>query len=195
MKVGESKTLIIPPDKAYGPKNPKLIQIIPITQNLPITRTFQKVVEVPFDEFNSTFGADHKIGDSVKLPNANVNLKILNMNATSDVSLSYVLSVGDNISAGVPWNDTVIKIDDKNITVKSQVEKNTTFQFRSDPWTTTVTDVDSNNMTIVRNSIPDTNVQGSSERIHFNDTYIIIDRNNELAGETLNFNITVRSIN
>lgn len=194
MKVGESKALVIPPDKAYGPKNPLLIQTIPVILKVPIIRTFQKVIEVPFDQFNSMFGVGHKIGDSVKIPDVNINLTILNISTTSNVSVSYNLSVGDNISAGVPWNDIVIKVDDKNITVKSEVEKNVTFQLKGDPWTTTVVNIDSDNMTLMRNSIPDTSVQNGSIRIHFNDTYITMDRNNELAGETLNFNVTIRSI-
>jgi FKBP-type peptidyl-prolyl cis-trans isomerase 2 len=192
MKVGESKTLVIPPDQAYGQRNPQLIQTIPIVQNVPIMRTFPKVVDVPNGQFDSMFGNDHKIGDIVKVPNEDINLTVLNMNKTSNVSLSYDLSVGDNISAGAAWNDTVVKVDDKNITVKSDVKKNMTFQFKGDPWTTTVTNIDSDNMTLTRNSIPDTNFQGM--RIHFNDTSITIDQNNELAGETLDFNVTIRSI-
>lgn len=193
MKVGETKTLVIPPDQAYGPKNPQLIQTIPVIQNVPIMRIFSKVVEIPNEQFDSIFGSGHKIGDSVKVPNANIDLTVLDMNKTSNVSLSYNLSVGDNISAGAPWNDTVVKVDSKNVTVKSDVKKNMTFQFKGDPWTTTVTNVDADNMTLMRNSIPDTSVQGQM-RIHFNDTSITIDQNNELAGETLNFNVTIRSI-
>ena len=194
MKVGESKTLVIPPDEAYGPKNPMLIQTIPVIQKVPLTRTFAKVVEVPVDQFDSIFGTGHKIGDSLKVPNADINLTVLNMNVSSNVSLSYNLSVGDNISAGAPWNDTVITVDDKNITVRSQVEKNMTFQLKGDPWTTTVIDIDPGNMTLMRNSIPDTSIQNGSARIHFNDTYIIIDQNNELAGETLTFNVSIKSM-
>jgi peptidylprolyl isomerase len=194
MKVGESKTLIIPPEKAYGPKNPQMIQTIPIVQNVPLTRTFPKAVEISTEEFNSIFGNNHKNGDNVKVPNADVNLTIVNMTKTSNVSLLYDLSVGDNISAGAPWNDTVIKVDDKNITVRSEVKKNTTFRLKDDPWTTTVTNVDSNNMTMMRNIMPDTKIPNSSARISFNNTHIIIDYNSELAGETLNFNVTIRSI-
>lgn len=194
MKVGESRILVIPPEKAYGPKNPQMIQAIPIIQNVPITRTFPKAIEISIEEFNAIFGADHKIGDSVKVSNADVNLTILNINTTSNVLLIYDLSVGNDISSEVPWNDTVIKVDDKNITVKSEVEKNMTFQLKDDPWTTTVTGVDSSNMTLMRNSIPGARVKDSSARISFNNTHIIIDYNSELAGETLNFNVTIRSI-
>ena len=194
MKIGESKTLVIPPDEAYGPKNPQMIQTIPIIQNVPLVRTFPKAAEIPIEDFNAMFGADHKVGDDVKAPNADVNLTILSMNTTSGVSLIYHLSVGDSISSEAPWNDTVIKVDDKNITVKSEVRKDMTFQSKDDPWTTTVTNVDSNNMTLTRSSIPGAKVPNSDARISFNDTHIIIDYNSKLAGETLNFNVTIRSI-
>jgi FKBP-type peptidyl-prolyl cis-trans isomerase 2 len=194
MKVEESKTLIIPPDKAYGPKNPLLIKTVPVIQEVPIVRTFSKVFEISADQFSSIFGVGHKVGDSVKVPSTNANITILNI-STISVSVSYELSVGSNISSGVPWNDTVIKVDDKNITVKSEAKKNDTFQFGGVPWNTTVTNIDSANMTIMHNKMPDTKIQGGLTRIHFNDTYITMDQNGELVGETLVFNVTIKSIN
>ena len=194
MKVGESKTLIIPPDQAYGPKNSQLIQTIPIIQKVPITRTFPKVFEIPYGQFASLFGVQHKNGDSVRVPGTNANVSILNISTASNVVVSYELSIGSNVSSGVPWNDTVIKIDDKNVTVKSEAKKNDTFKFGGVPWNTTVIDIDSNNMTIMHNKIPDTKMQNGLTRIHFNDTYIIMDQNNELAGETLTFIVTLKSI-
>lgn len=193
MKLGESKILTIPPEKAYGPKNPLLIQTFPIIQKVPLIRTFPKVFEIPSGQFTSLFGTSHKIGDSVTIPGTSANISILNISTTS-VLASYELSVGSNIPSGEPWNDTVIKIDDGNITVKSQVKKNDTFQFGGVPWNTTVIDVDSVNMTMMHNSIPDTRLQNGLTRVHFNETYIILDQNNELAGEILVFNVTIRSI-
>jgi FKBP-type peptidyl-prolyl cis-trans isomerase 2 len=195
MKLGESKMLTIPPEKGYGPKNPLLIQTIPVIQRVPIVRTFPKVFEIPYGQFTSLFGPNHKIGDSVRVPGTNANISVLNISTTTGMLVSYELSLGSNVSSGVPWNDTVIKIDDKNITVKSQAEKNETFNIGGAPWNTTVIDVDATNMTMMHNRIPDTIMQNGLTRVHFNDTYITLDQNNELAGETLVFNVTVRSIN
>ena len=57
--------------------------------------------------------------------------------------------------------------------------------------------VDSQNITLRHNNIPDTKIQTISGpvNIHFNETYITIDQNNELAGETLVFDVTVKAIN
>ncbi len=137
MKVGESKTLTISPENAYGQKDPQLIQTIPIIQ------------------------------------------------------IGYQIS-----QLGTPWNDTVIKIGDNNITVKSDVKKNEIIQFEDVPWNTTIIDVDSENMILRHNSIPDTKIKSGLEeiKIHFSETDITMDSNNELAGETLTFNVTIKSI-
>ncbi len=198
MKVGDTKVLKIPPDKAYGPINPSRINIIPRTQEVPAK--FPRIIEFPKEQFEGTFGADHKIGDIITLPNTAINMTIKNI--TSNVSLSYNFRVGDKIpSSGLPWNTTVIKIDDKNITVEYSVKKNDTFQFQLDqfqkaPWSTMVINVSSMNITLKHNAIPDTQIQsmfGPPIRVHFNETSIIMDANNELAGKTLIFNVTLRA--
>ncbi|MDP2841017.1 MAG: FKBP-type peptidyl-prolyl cis-trans isomerase, partial [Candidatus Methanoperedens sp.] len=123
MKVGETKTLTIPPEKAYGQSNPMMIQIIPAVEDVPATRVIPKIFEVPRDQFERTLGKDHEKGEVVKIPETNINLTILNI--TSIVSLSYNLKEGDNLwSSGAPWNETVVKIDEKNITLKANLSMN-----------------------------------------------------------------------
>lgn len=196
MKVGESKKLTIPPEKAYGPKNPQLIQTIPIIQYIPTTRSFPNIFEMPVIQFEKIFGSDNKVGDNVSIPDTNINLTVKNI-TSSNVSLSYNLVVGYKIlQSRVPWNETVIKIDNKNITTKIDVKKNDIIQFQGAPWNTVIFDIDTNNITLKHDSIPDTKIQTPDGpiKVHFNETYIAVDRNNELAGETLIFDITVKSI-
>jgi FKBP-type peptidyl-prolyl cis-trans isomerase 2 len=197
MMVGESKTLIIPPEKGYGPIDPKAIQAIPIIQTVPATSTLPKVFDLDLALFQQAFGPNQKVGGIVKIPNTNINLTILNINSTS-VSLAYKLKVGDQISPpNSPWNATVVKIDDKNITVTYNAEKNSTIQFFSGtPWKTTVIDVNNKTITIRHIAVPDTEIPSTlgTTRIHFNETSIIMDRNPPLAGMTLVFNVTLRSI-
>ena len=125
-------------------------------------------------------------------------------NISTNVSLSYNFKVGDNIpSSGLPWNTTVVKIDSENITVQYSVKKNDTLQlqidqFQKTPWNTTVIAITSTNITLRHNAIPDTEIQsmfGPPVRVHFNETSIIMDANNKLAGKTLIFNVTLKSIN
>lgn len=194
MKVGDSKTLTIPPEKGYGMTNPELIRSYPVIQVFPTV--FPRIIEVPINEFESGFGKEHKKGDIITT-NSNINLTILNI--TSNVSLSYNFKIGEEIpTPGAPWNETVVKIDDKNVTIAYSVKKGQIIQFGNVPWSTTVLDVNSQNMTLKHNAIPDTQIQtmfGAPFKVHFNETSIIMDQNHEMAGKTLVFNITLKSIN
>ena len=195
MKVGDSKTLTIPPEKAYGPVDPRAIQVIPILQNFSATRVIPRINEIELAEFEDFFGRDHKIGENVQLQNTNMNLTILNI--SSNVSLSFNHTVGYKISrSGIPWNETVEKIDDKNVTLRVDVKKNDMIQLPRFPWNTTVVDVNNENITLRHNAIPDTIIPNGLRqmKISFNDTSIIIDGNHELAGKTVIFNITLKSI-
>lgn len=192
MKVGENKTLTIPPEKGYGPSNPELIRAYPIIQVVP--KKFPRVFNIPVDEFEATFGKGHKIEDIVNIPRTSINLTIVNI--TTNVSLSYNFKVGEQVPSGAPWNETVVKIDEKNLTVNYSVKKNEVVQFRNVPWNTTVIDVNNDNITLKHNAIPDTVIPSmfGQTKVSFNETSIIMDQNHELAGKTLVFKVTLKSI-
>lgn len=196
MKVGETKILTIPPEKAYGRIDPRRIQTLPVVLNLPATDAFPKGFNISLNEFNRTFGGERINDEIVRIPGSNVDIVILN--TTRVVTLSYNLSVGDQIySSNLPWNQTVVKIDEKNITVKNNVEKNDVVQyFPGAPWNTTVVDVSNESITLRHNAIPETLVptMNGMVKVSFNDTFIKMDRNHELAGKTLIFNVTLKSI-
>lgn len=192
MKVGETKTLTIPPEKAYGQSNPERIRAYPIIQVVP--KKFPRVFDIPLDEFEATFGKGHKIEDVVNIPRTSINLTIRNI--TTNVSLSYNFKVGEQVPSGAPWNETVVKIDEKNLTVNYSVKKNEVVQFRNVPWNTTVIDVNNDNITLKHNAIPDTVISSmfGQTKVSFNETSIIMDQNHELAGKTLIFKVTLNSI-
>lgn len=195
MKVGETKALTIPPEKAYGQSNPMMIQVIPAVEDIPATRVIPKIIEVPRDQFEGTLGKDHEKGEVVKIPETNINLTILNI--SSNVSLSYNLKAGDYLwSSGAPWNETVVKVDEKNVTLKANLSMNDNIRLQGAPWNTTVVEVKNMNITLRHNPIPDTVIptMRGMIRVHFNETSIIMDQNHELAGKTLIFNVTLKSI-
>lgn len=196
MRVGETKILTIPPEKAYGIKDPKLIQTIPIIQNISRTNTFPRIFEVPVDRFDSIFGTNHTIGDIVKIPNTNNSLTVQNI-TVSNVTLEYNLKVGDEMSHD-SWNETVVNVDESNITTRIDAKNNSTYQSENNPWNTTVIDINSENITLRNNPIPDVNIFLTFDKkinVHFNDTSIIMDSNNDRAGQTLIYNVTIKSIN
>ncbi len=196
MKVGETRKLTIPPEKAYGPKNPEMIQTIPIIQEIPATRVIPKVFEVPLSQFERTVGPNHTAGEIVTIPDTNINLTVVNI-STLNVNLSYRLKVGDSLwSKGAPWNETVEKIDNNNITLRTNLKKNDVIQLQGAPWNTTVVGLDNVNITLRHNPIEETFIPGmfGQMKVSFNETSIILDQNPKLAGETLVFNVTLLSI-
>lgn len=197
MKIGETKTLTIPPEQGYGPIDPNKISVIPIVQSIPAKTTISKIVEIPAERFNSIFGPNHIVGDKVNIPNTNINLTVNNISAIND-SLAYNLVVGDKIlQKGAPWNETVTSVNEKNITIKVDAKKGDIVHLPNIFWNSTVIDINDTNVTLRHEAIPDQEIpmQFGSVRIHFNETSITIDQNNNLAGKTLIFDVTLKSIN
>jgi len=196
MKVGENKTITIQPEKGYGLTKPELIRVFPIVQVIPETKEIPKEMEIPVSEFERVVGQGHKAGETVGIPDTNINFTVLNFTA-SNVTLSYKLKVGDVVwSKGAPWNETVIKIDNQNITLKANVSKNAVVQLQGAPWNSTVVGLDNANITLRHNPIPETIVPSmfGQMKVNFNETSIIMDQNPELAGKTLVFKVTLVSI-
>ena len=183
MKVGETKPLIIPPEKAY-PINPNMIQVSPIIQELPATRVIPEIFEIPISQFEQFFGTNHSARDIVQIPETNINLTVTNITLT-EVSLKYKLEKGSNIwDSRAPWNETVVKIENKNITIKPNVKKNDIIQFQGAPFNSTLIDLNDKNITLEHNEIPPTTVvvpgmfgQMEHMKISFNETSVIMDRN------------------
>ncbi len=200
MKVGETRKLTIPPEKAY-PINPNKIQVKPIIENISTITVIPREISVPVSQFDQVFGPNHSLGDTVQIPDSNINITITNK--TSEITLKYDLSMGSKIwSKNAPWNETVIKIDDKNISIKPDLKINETVQLPNLPYNTTVVDMNDENITLRHNPIPETTAelpdmfgQMVPTKIRFNETSIIMDQNSEIAGKTLIFNVTLVSIN
>jgi len=194
MKVGETKTLTIPPEKGYGPIDPGKISTYPIVESIPATKTIPSAMEIPAGEFEKSFGPNHTVGDKIRIPGTNINMTVKSI--STNVSLAYDLTVGYKIlHAGALWNENVESINDKNFTTRADVKKNDVVQEENVPWNTTVIDVNSTTITLRNNAIPDTEIPGlsGSMRIHFNETAITIDQNNKFAGKTLIFEVTLKS--
>jgi FKBP-type peptidyl-prolyl cis-trans isomerase 2 len=200
MKVGETKHLKVSPEKAY-PINPNKIQVKPIIENIPTITVIPRNLEVPVSQFEQVFGPNHSVGDNVQIPDSNINITITNI--SSEITLKYNLSAGFKIwNENAPWNETVIKVDDKNFSIKPDVKVNDIIQIPNSPYNTTVIDMNDTNITLRHNPIPETTTtvpdmfgQMVPAKIRFNETSIIIDQNSEVAGKTLLFNVTLVSIN
>ncbi|MDF1557634.1 MAG: FKBP-type peptidyl-prolyl cis-trans isomerase [ANME-2 cluster archaeon] len=195
MHEGESRTLTIPPEKAYGQADPAAIQVIPLIDDYPLEEMFPSVTEMSGIQFTMSFGSDYEVGDSVQLPGSTINLTIINMDDT--VNLSIALDVGDSFtSEDRPWNETVVAANSTYITIRHQVEVGDVYTLQGAPWNSTIIDVTDTNMTVRHNPIPDTTVQTAYGpiQIHFNEDGITLDQNSFLAGKTLVFDVEIVSI-
>jgi len=194
MKVGETKTIVIPPEKGYGQIDLNLINIFPQVWEESLTTVFPKKVNITSEDYQATFQKMAKIGDVVQQPRTSINLTIVDIRDTN-VTLNYNLKMGDVFMVtGRPWNETVVKIDAENITIRHDAKKNQTLPTTM-PWNITVINISEKNMTLRNNPVPNTTIQTyfGVAKISFNETSIIFDFNHELAGKTLIFNVTVLS--
>jgi len=201
MKVGETKTVTVLPVDGYGPVDPELISAYDIIENISAKEnSFPRVFNISLEEFEATYGQGHNKSDNVIPPGTNINLTILNI--SNVVSLSYNLKAEYQIfTQNSPWNMTVVKINETNLTIKPSVKKNDTIrlpldQFQKTPWTSTVIGLTNDNITLRHNAIPETKIQSmyGTMTVRFNETSFFIDQNHDLAGKTLIFNITLVSI-
>lgn len=194
MKVGESKTVTIPPEDAYGVVNPEFIDTISVEEVLPAI--IPRVVEIPLPEFDAIFDTESQVGDIVTPPEMNFSFTV--MNISSEVELSYNLDIGDVFPTqpGIPWSWTIINMDDTNITLQSDVEVGEVVQYMNYPWESTVVDIKEDEIVLQHNTIPDEIFQTpyGPIKVSFNGDSIMMDRNHELAGKTLVFDITLISI-
>ncbi|MCK4937763.1 MAG: FKBP-type peptidyl-prolyl cis-trans isomerase [Methanosarcinales archaeon] len=195
LKEGESKTLTIPPEKAYGQADPTRIQVIPLIDETPMEQTFPRITEMPAIQFSMSFGTEHEVGDTVQLPGSTIDFEIVEMG--DNINLSFALGVGENFSSqDLPWDETVVAVKSTDITIRHQVEVGDVHNFQGTPWNSTVIDITDTNMRIRHNPIPDTTVQTAYGpiQVRFNETAIILDQNFFLAGKTLVFDVEIVSI-
>jgi len=193
MKVGESKIVTIPPEDAYGISNPELIDAMPRKEVMPAI--IPRIIEAPLSEFEATFGTESQVGDVVTPNGTNFSFTVINI--SSNVSLSRNFEIGDALppQPGIPWNWTVSKMDDTNITLHSDAQVGEVVQLNY-PWNSTVVDVNKDSIVLQHNPIPDQTIQTpyGPVKVSFNEDSIMIDRNTKFAGKTLVFNITLVSI-
>jgi FKBP-type peptidyl-prolyl cis-trans isomerase 2 len=203
MKEGDRKTLNIAPEDGYGPLDPTKIDVVPQLNDIPVTQTIEREIEVPGIQFNMTFGTENEVGDTVTVPDSPINLTIIEIGDI--VKLSYDMEVGDRIERGdTLWVDEVIEVNSTHIVIRRDVEVGEIIQFPETPWNSTVLEVSETNMTLQHNPIPDTTIlttvqtmfgpQQVPVQIHFNETHITMDSNHRLAGKTLIFEVEVVAI-
>lgn len=193
MKVGEEKTITLQPEEAYGKDDPSMIEVLPKQVEQPIRETHEITKSVSRQAFTSNFQTEPEVGATYTLSNG-VNLTVTKVGG-ENVTIKYDLERGDTVSdpAG-RWNDTVVAANDTHFTVRHEVREGEVYEEAGYPWTVRVTEVGEENFTVRRvldEGPTYVNTFGGPREVRENETSIIIDFNQPLAGETLTFDVEV----
>ncbi|NOZ58702.1 MAG: FKBP-type peptidyl-prolyl cis-trans isomerase [Euryarchaeota archaeon] len=134
MRVNETKTVTLPPAEAYGEYNPMLVEAIPIEDELPRIEYLRRYITVPREEYEAIMGPA-QVGATIDIME-NIKAKVTRVDA--NVTIEVLLSQGDVINVGYPWNSTVVFVGEDRIAIRHEVSPGEVVQFSSLPWNTTI---------------------------------------------------------
>ncbi|NOZ77023.1 MAG: hypothetical protein GXO65_04995 [Euryarchaeota archaeon] len=139
MAVNQTKTAVIPPEKAYGPHDPAGVEAIPIVEVIPkrMVIDFPMFFEIPAARFTAMFGTQATPGEVVSVSELNARAQVIS--AGENVTLQTLLKPGDTWQhPSFPWNSTILWVLGNQLELEHQVEVGKTYQFPGLPWNTTV---------------------------------------------------------
>ena len=108
MTEGSSKTITIPPEKAYGEIDPTMVIPIPLTQG------FDKIVNISKEEFTYTFNEEAETGKEYKLPDMKWSVKVLNIEEDT-VFIEQLVAQGTVLE--YPYGSGVAEINGDEISI------------------------------------------------------------------------------
>lgn len=139
MKINETKTVEIPMERAYGPRNTSLVKVVPIIQKIPKTQQIKRFIEVQNEEFRKNFGnVNLTAGKTFNVPGTDFNASIFYTTENMTV-IEMLLRKGDTVRIwDYPWNSTVISVTQGAVVLEHNIKSGDTIQFPGMPWNTTV---------------------------------------------------------
>jgi len=196
MKVNETKEIVIPPGEAYGEWDPNMVTVVPRETEIPLEERFDRSFRIPLQEFYMGFGEGHEVGDRLLAPGSEIHL-IVDEISPDGVLLSYDLKEGDRFTLRDLWNETVVAVDDDQITVRHELNVGDRVTLPQQPWSSLVVAVSEDNATLLAEEMeyPEIQTPYGLATVSMNEKEITIDFNHRLAGKTLTFEVTVVSIN
>jgi len=189
MEVGQKKTVLIPPEKAYGPYNPEMIDYVELVQVGDRVNDIERFVEIPAAAFPQYFGKNPIEGDVVESSGIEFEVSVKG----ETVTLETLLDVGetvDNPNAG--WKSTVIEVGDEMIKVRHDPLPGHIIQHALGPISVSTTE---DKLILEYEPNYGESVQGPyglSKVLEHNSTHFKVDHNHELAGKTLTFEIEIQ---
>ncbi len=140
MKIDETKTVEISPERGYGGRDPSLIQVAPIIQS------WQKTLQLPRkritytpEEFQSNFGSVNITQGAVfTVPGTNFNATITY--ASGDTTIVEMLPVQGEVIRlyEYPWESTITSVTPGQLNLEHDIKSGDVVQFPGLPWNSTV---------------------------------------------------------
>ncbi len=192
MKLGETKTVTISPEDAYGESDPEMIIDIPTALDRMMYLDSQFSIS-PYD-FENAFAKEAVLDDIVgeMFP---WNFKVISV-SDENITLKYMMEIDDIfVMPQTAWNSTVIDMNETTITVmQNPVDGQIIETFfgpasiaLEDDRITLVVDIEVGKQIMIPSG------QGGTV-VSVNDDSITLDINPPMAGKTLIFEITVENV-
>lgn len=139
MKINETKTVEIPPEKGYGFHNSSLIRAMPITQSWQKTMEMRRYMELTKEDFQNSFGGINATQGAIfNVPGTSFNATVYY--ASGDmVVIEMILNQGEVVRLyEYPWESTVTSVTPGQINLEHNVKSGDIVQFPGVPWNSTV---------------------------------------------------------
>lgn len=189
MNVGETKTLVLPPEKAYGPYNDKLVGVIPSRKQFPVTIVIPQRMEFSHNESPGV-----EPGDIFRPPGSPFHWNASSVNDSVILARVVNLSLNDTVSTpGAVWTSRIVALS-PDIVLEAMVPDGVKIQ------------TGLGDLVVHRNStdietVLDKNIgdlikmpSGFGRVIRVTHDEIFVDMNDPLANYTLGAELTVQKI-
>ncbi len=191
MALGETKTVTIPPEDAYGASDPE--KIIDIPTSLDRIIYLGREFDISSSDFDNAFGKDPVLDDIVgAMFPWNFTVKEI---GSENITLEYMMEIGDTfIMPQTAWNSTVMEKNGTTLTIMQNPEEGQIIQTLFGPASITLAEDTISLQVDAETGQEIMTPYGQGTVVSVSEESITFDLNSAMAGKTLIFDITVENV-
>ena len=191
MALGETKTVTIPPEDAYGASDPEMV--IDIPTSLDRIMYLEREFDISSSDFDNAFGKEPILDDIVGATFPwNFTVKEI---SPENITLEYMMEIDDTfIMPQTAWNSTVTEKNGTTLTIIQNPEEGQIIQTLFGPASITFTE---DTISLQVNAETGQEIMtpyGQGTVVSVSEGSITFDLNPPMAGKTLIFDITVENV-